>query len=390
MSSESITPSEPTEQRKTVSLSKLTRADLAGTVLSVLFIGILIIATFWVVNPFLPALVWATMIVIATWPILLFFQKILWGKRGLATFVMTTALLLLFVIPILLAISTMVENAPALIAWSGKLSSLDIPVLDNLSKIPWVGPKLAETWIQIQASGGKALLSKLTPYIGKSLSWIASQAGNLGMLVVHFIITVVICGLLYSSGELAAKGVRRFTRRLAGERGDTAVILASQAIRAVALGVVVTALVQSGLAGVGLFIAGVPYAMVLTVLMFLLGIAQLGPALVLFPAVAWIYWSGDNTWGTFLLVWSLLVGSMDNFMRPMLIKRGADLPLMLILTGVIGGLLAFGIIGLFIGPVVLAVAYTLLVAWIKEGEQLQELPLESSVASAPLSDKEHS
>ncbi|MGL4600501.1 MAG: AI-2E family transporter YdiK [Plesiomonas sp.] len=384
MSSKPIALSKPT------TLNKSIRADLAGTVLSVLFIGILIIATFWVVNPFLPALVWATMIVIATWPILLFFQKMLWGKRGLATFVMTTALLLLFVIPILLAISTMVENAPALIAWSSKLSSLNIPVLDNLSKIPWIGPKLAETWAQIQASGGKELFSKLTPYIGKSLSWVASQAGNLGMLVVHFIITVVICGLLYSSGELAAKGVRHFTRRLAGDRGDTAVILASQAIRAVALGVVVTALVQSALAGVGLFIAGVPYAMVLTVLMFLLGIAQLGPALVLFPAVAWIYWSGDHTWGTFLLVWSLLVGSMDNFMRPMLIKRGADLPLMLILTGVIGGLLAFGIIGLFIGPVVLAVAYTLLVAWIKEGEQLQELPLESSVASAPLSDKEHS
>ncbi|HAD43920.1 MAG TPA: hypothetical protein DCF97_12480, partial [Plesiomonas shigelloides] len=129
-------------------------------------------------------------------------------------------------------------------------------------------------------------------------------------------------------------------------------------------------------------IAGVPYAMVFTVLMFLLGIAQLGPALVLFPAVAWIYWTGDNTWGTFLLVWSLLVGSMDNFMRPMLIKRGADLPLMLILTGVIGGLLAFGIIGLFIGPVVLAVAYTLLVAWIREADSEPAAPITANSADS--------
>lgn len=363
-------------------LNKPVGPDITRTVFSVLFIGILLIAAFWVVNPFLPALVWATMIVISTWPILLLLQRILWGKRSLATFVMVAALLLLFVIPILFTISTVIDNVPALIDWSRKLPTMDIPVLAHLDAIPWIGPKLADFWTQIQNSGGRTLASKLTPYVGKSLGWLASQAGNLGMLIVHFIVTVVICGLLYSSGEMAAQGIRRFTRRLAGERGDTAVILASQAIRAVALGVVVTALVQSGLAGVGLFIAGVPYAMVFTVLMFLLGIAQLGPALVLFPAVAWIYWTGDNTWGTFLLVWSLLVGSMDNFMRPMLIKRGADLPLMLILTGVIGGLLAFGIIGLFIGPVVLAVAYTLLVAWIREADSEPAAPITANSADS--------
>jgi predicted PurR-regulated permease PerM len=101
--------------------------------------------------------------------------------------------------------------------------------------------------------------------------------------------------------------------------------------------------------------------------MFLLCIAQLGPGLVLVPAVIWVYWSGDASWGTLLLIWSVFVGTLDNFLRPILIKLGADLPLLLILAGVIGGLFAFGLVGIFVGPVVLAVAYTLLGDWIGGG-----------------------
>ena len=104
----------------------------------------------------------------------------------------------------------------------------------------------------------------------------------------------------------------------------------------------------------------------LTALMFMLCIAQLGPVLVLLPAVVWVYWSGDSAWGTFLLVWTLVVGTMDNFLRPLLIKKGADLPLLLIFAGVIGGLITFGVVGIFVGPVVLAVAYTLLDAWVED------------------------
>jgi len=101
--------------------------------------------------------------------------------------------------------------------------------------------------------------------------------------------------------------------------------------------------------------------------MFMLCIAQLGPVLVLAPAVVWLYWSGDTGWGSFLLVWTVIVGTMDNFLRPLLIKQGADLPLLLILAGVVGGMLAFGLVGIFVGPMVLAVAYTLLEAWMGEG-----------------------
>jgi predicted PurR-regulated permease PerM len=156
------------------------------------------------------------------------------------------------------------------------------------------------------------------------------------------------------------------------------VILAGQAIRGVALGVGMTAIVQTVLAGIGLAVAGVPFAALLSALILMFCIAQIGPILVLLPAVGWMYWQGDNSWATFLLVWSLIVGSLDNFLRPMLIKRGADLPLLLIFSGVIGGMLSFGLIGIFLGPVALAVTYTLLLAWIDDG-----LGAESAESSDP-------
>jgi predicted PurR-regulated permease PerM len=176
----------------------------------------------------------------------------------------------------------------------------------------------------------------------------------------------VIAAVLYAKGETAARGVKRFAVRLAGARGEPAVVLAGQAVRAVALGVVLTAIIQSALGGIGLVVAGIPLASILTGVMFFLGVCQIGPLPVLLPAIAWLYWRGDPFWGTALLVWSIPVGLLDNVLRPVLIRRGADLSMLLILPGVIGGLLAFGIIGLFIGPVVLAVAYTLLTAWVND------------------------
>jgi predicted PurR-regulated permease PerM len=183
-------------------------------------------------------------------------------------------------------------------------------------------------------------------------------------MVLQVFLTVIIAGILYAHGESAAAGLCRFGRRLGGQRGEQVVHLAGQSIRGVALGVVVTALAQTALAGLGLAVVGVPAAAMLTGVVFLLCIAQLGPLLVMIPATLWVYSTGRTGWGTALLLWSIVVGFMDNALRPALIRRGADLPLLLIFAGVIGGLIGFGIIGLFVGPVLLAVSYTLLKDWV--------------------------
>lgn len=341
--------------------------DLTKTTLNVLIIGLLISATLWILRPFLGAAIWAAMIVVATWPMMLWFQQRLRGRRSLAVAVMTLLLVLLFVLPLTVAIGTVVDYGPQITEWVKALPAMQLPPPpDWLARLPFVGERVALAWTQIVDGGIAEVIVRLQPYGRQVGTWLVSEAGTVGGLVLQFLLIVVIAAVMYAGGEHAASGVRRFGHRLGGERGDNAVQLAAGAIRGVALGVGVTALVQSLLGGIGLAIAGVPLAGLLTAVMLLLCIIQIGPTLVLVPAVIWVFWSGSTGWGIFLLVWAIVVGTMDNFLRPILIQRGADLPLLLIFAGVIGGLLGFGLVGIFVGPVVLAVTYTLLDAWIDD------------------------
>ena len=343
--------------------------DLTRTMLVVIFFAALIVANYFILKPFILAFVWAVTIVVATWPVMLRLQTWLGGKRGFAVAVMSLALLLILIVPFTLAIVTLLDNADMIKGSAESLKAKGLPPPPGwVSGVPLAGPKLSESWHELASAGPEGLSARVAPYAGKIVNWFVDQAGSIGMMFVQFLLTVIICAILYSGGEPAADAVRRFFRRVAGQRGDDMTVLAARAIRGVALGVVITALIQSLLGGIGLAVAGVPAATVLTAIMFMLCIAQLGPALILFPAVIWLFWSDQTLWGSVLLVWSLFVVTLDNFLRPILIKKGADLPLLLIFAGVIGGLIAFGIIGLFIGPVVLAVTYTLLGAWVDRGE----------------------
>jgi predicted PurR-regulated permease PerM len=345
------------------------RTDLAKITLNVLSIALLIASSLWVLRPFLGATIWAAMVVVATWPALLWFEARLWRRRSLAVLVMVLILLLLFVLPLTMAISTIAANANEVTAWAKSLISQGPPqVPEWLGRLPFVGPRVTAAWNAQVASGVAGVEAEIAPYAKQVTGWVFAQAGVVGALTLQFLLTVVIAGLMYAQGEAAAATVRQFGRKLGGQRGEDAVILAGQAIRGVALGVGVTAIVQAVMGGIGLAIAGVPFAALLTAVMFMFCLVQIGPTLVLAPAVIWVFWSGSTGWGVFLLVWTVIVGTMDNFLRPWLIKRGADLPLLLIFAGVIGGLFAFGLVGIFVGPVMLAVSYTLLEAWLADPE----------------------
>ncbi len=341
--------------------------DLTRTVFGFLFIAGLIGFSLWILQPFLGAILWATTIVVTTWPLMLAVQARLWGKRSLAVTVMTLTLLSILIVPLSLAIGTIVANVDVIAGWAKSLATSKVPPPPAwVGNLPLVGDRAAQAWSHVAAAGIEGLAAEAAPYLGNVTRWFVAQVGSFGIVLVQFLLTVVIAAILYAHGERAAAYVTRFARRLAGLRGEDSVQLAGQAIRGVALGVVVTALAQSILGGIGLAVTGVPFAAILTAVMFLLAIAQLGPLLVLAPAVVWLYWRGSSGWGTFLLVLTVVVVSLDNFLRPVLIRKGADLPLLLIFAGVIGGLIALGLIGIFVGPVVLAVAYALLDAWVSE------------------------
>ena len=342
--------------------------DLARITLVVLAIGSLMVASLWILRPFLPAVIWATMIVVATWPLLLALQKRLWRKRWLAVTALMLGLIVVFVLPFWLAISAIVQNAEEIASWAKSLSTLQLPQPPEwIRRLPLAGEKIYLYWLELTAFGPEELASMLTPYAQQAMKWFASEVGSFGLMAVQLPLTLIIAGVLYFWGETSAERAHLFGRRLAGERGERTISLAGRAIRAVALGVVLTALAQSILGGLALWIAGVPYAGILTSVMFLLALAQIGAVPVLLCAAAWLYWKGSIGWMVAIIVWSVIVGSLDNIMRPLLIKQGADLSLLLIFAGVIGGLIAFGLVGIFVGPVVLAVAYTLLEAWMREG-----------------------
>ena len=362
------------------------RGDLARITFGVLFLVALLGTALWVLRPFIGPAIWATMVVVATWPLMLRLQRRLFNRRGLAVAVMTLLLLLLFVVPLSLAIVTIVGNADQLIEWAKVASDFHLPAAPPawLIDLPMVGDLMERGWHEASALGLHDLLPKLSPYAGDVTRWFVAQVGSVGFLLLQFLMTVVIAAVMYAGGEEAADLVRRFARRLGGERGAGVVDLAGGAIRGVALGVGGTAIVQAVISGLGLVVAGVPVAGLLTALTFMLCIAQIGPVLVLVPAAVWAFWADHTFGGVVLVVVTVVVTTLDNVLRPVLIRLGAELPLLLIFSGVIGGLLAFGLVGIFIGPVVLAVAYTLLEAWMADGEgppaeTLVDSPAETTV-----------
>ena len=361
-----MTPASPTPPEDRAELS--TRQDLTRVTLGVLSVLLLLAASLWVLRPFILATVWATMLVVATWPVMTGLQSRLGHRRAPAVAVMTLGLLFLLIVPLGAALTTLVGYAEQATTMARSLAETGLPQPPPwVAQLPIVGGKLSAAWAQAASGGPEGLGAEVVPYASGALLWVVGRAGNLAGMLVQFLLVVALSAIMYAHGESAAQGVRRFGLRLAGSRGEGAVVLAGQAIRGVALGVGVTAIVQTVLGSLGLLLAGVPLVSLLSALLLVLCIAQMGPAPVMFSAVAWLYWRGDHTWATVLLVWSLLIQLLDNVLRPVLIRKGADLPLLLIFAGVIGGMLGFGLVGLFVGPVVLAVSYTLLKAWMAEG-----------------------
>jgi predicted PurR-regulated permease PerM len=342
-----------------------TERDLTRGTLAVLFILGLTVASLWILQPFLPALVWATTIVIATWPLMLRIQRRLGGRRGLATTVMVAGFALAVAIPLVFGVGAAINGSAALQDWARDLPNRSMPELPAwLKGLPVVGTRAQETWGRLTAGGAEGLRAQLSEHGDEIGRWLLGRIGNVLGMLVQLLVTLLIAAMLYAGGERVGTGLLRFARRLGGGSAEEATRLAALSVRGVALGVVVTAVIQTVLAGAGMLIARAPRPGLLSAGVFVTCLAQLGPAPVMLIAVLWLYAKAHTLAATLLLGWMLVVGTIDNFIRPLLIKRSVDLPFVLIFSGVIGGLLAFGVIGLFIGPVVLAVGRALLDRWV--------------------------
>jgi predicted PurR-regulated permease PerM len=341
--------------------------DIARVLFIVVILCALTIGSLYVLRPFIPGLIWATTIVVATWPAMLAVERRVGGRRWLATLIMLVILLFVMILPLYEAISTLAQHGAEIMQLIRSLPEYTLtPPPGWIRDVPMIGSRIADEWQTLSDAGPGGLLAQLEPYVSIAAHWLIGHAASVGVFVMHMIITVIITGVLYSQGEQIGAAVTRFAVRISTHYGAEAVRLAAASIRAVALGIVVTAVIQSAVGGVGMWVTGVPGAGVLTAVLLMLCLAQIGAFLPMLGGVAWLFMHDARIAAIILLVWYVVVELIDKLLRPILIKRGVNLSMLLILSGVLGGMFAFGIVGLFIGPVILAVSTTLLSAWTRE------------------------
>jgi predicted PurR-regulated permease PerM len=240
-----------------------------------------------------------------------------------------------------------------------------------LASIPLVGERLVGYWTTIDQQGA-AMLASLKPYLGQVGNWLLARSAQIGGGILELTLSLVFVFFFYRDGPRLAAFVLSLLERLIGDRAQYYVDLVAGTVQRVVNGVIGTAAAQAVLALIGFLIAGVPGALVLGIGTFLLSLVPMGPPLIWIPATAWLAWKGEYGMAIFLGLWgTFIVSGVDNVLKPYLISRGGNLPLVIVLLGVFGGLLAFGFIGLFIGPTLLAVAYSLLLDWVADSRARQ-------------------
>jgi predicted PurR-regulated permease PerM len=342
------------------------RSQLISNAIVLACVAALLIGVLEVLRPFLSAIVWASIIVVATWPIMLRVQRLFGGHRGVAVAGMSSGLFIAVVAPVAYLLGTLVTRLPELRDLGGRLLAGPWPAPPEwLERLPY-GAQLSTQWQQAAAQTPDYWAALVKPYLGDLGVWLSQHVGTLGSTTVDFLLTLVLVVVFYLHGEALAKWTQRLARRVGGARGVESAVLAGQAMRAIATGVVVTALAESILSGFGLWLVGISSAGVLTSVIFMLCVMQIGPMPVLVPGALWLLFQHQVGWGIALAVWAVMMSVGEGIMRPWLIQRGAKLPFMLVLVGVIGGLLAFGLAGIFLGPMILAVVQRLLERWMAD------------------------
>ncbi len=333
-------------------------------------IGLVALLAVWcleIVRPFMLPLIWGAIIAIASHPGFVRLEQGLGGRRRLAAAVWTIVGLILVLGPVGMLATVLVDNVQTLAADIGA-RGLHVPAPpDTIATWPIVGEPAHKFWALASTNLGAAL-AQIESQIRALSGWLLTAVANAGLGMLQFVIAVIIAGVLLPQADGGARAAYAVATRLAGERGPGLLRLAESTIRSVARGVLGTAMIQSLLAGIGLVAAGVPAAGLLAFICLILCTVQIGPGLVLIPSMIYLFTSADTMTAVLFTAWSIPVMLIDNVLKPYLMRRGVDVPTVIILIGVVGGLLAYGLIGVFLGPVVIALGFELLRAWVR-GEQ---------------------
>jgi predicted PurR-regulated permease PerM len=330
-------------------------------------LGLLLYWSFFLIRPFITIGIWSIVLMVALYPVYDWIVDRLGGRRRLAAALLTLINLLIVIGPATWLALGLIDSLRAL------SDRLDLSILElppppvTVRNWPLVGEPLYQFW-NLASTNLQAALAKIAPQLKPLGSLLVQIAADAGTGIIKFFIAIVVAGFLFSPAPLLEDALRRFSRTVAGGRGENFVWSAGATIRAVSRGVIGISGLQAFLAGLAITAVGIPGASLITSAVLVLGIIQIGPSIVLIPLAIWSWIGLDTTTALLFTVYMIPVSLMDNILRPLVMGRGLDTPTLIILIGVIGGTISYGITGLFLGPIVLAVVWELSLAWIKEHE----------------------
>jgi predicted PurR-regulated permease PerM len=332
---------------------------LGWTVLIALVAGSLL-----VLRPFVSALLWALVLSFSSWPIYRRLLRFLGNRHTLAALLMTLGMVLIVLLPFLIVGITLADNVQELTQATQYWIASGPPTPPEwLAKVPVVGAKAAAYWQDLAADTAR-FWAEAQRFIAPLSSWLLKIGLGLGAGLIELALSIFIAFFLFRDGVAVAQRLIAAAERIGGERGRHLLTLAGKTVRGVVYGILGTALAQAVMAGIGFLIAGVPGAALLALLTFFVSVVPVvGTALTWLPAAIWLFHQGATGWGVFMLIWGFAVANIDNVVKPWLISQGSNMPFILIFFGVLGGALAFGFIGVFLGPTLLAVGFRLVEEW---------------------------
>lgn len=327
--------------------------------------ALLVVGCLLILRPFVPLVMWGIIIAIASFPTFLKFERMLHGRRALAATLWTLMLLAVLIVPLLLLGESLVEGVRPIAANIRNGTFVLPPPPASVESWPIIGHWLSRTWTAASLNLTDAVM-KFAPQIKAAIPGILTASANFGMTLVQFLLAVLLSGVLLANAEGAAKATRSLMNRLFGEQGPEFQQLIGSTVRSVTFGILGVALIQTALAAAGFFVFGLPAAGVWCVVFLAGAVLQMG-GLVLIPAVVYAFAVASTVKAVIFLIWCVIVGISDNVLKPILLGRGAAVPVIVVFLGVIGGFIAMGLIGLFVGAIVLSVGYKLFLAWISGG-----------------------
>ena len=333
----------------------------------VLALFVLVGGALVVVAPFMTALLWGAILAFSTYRPYLRLAQALGGRRGIAALLIVLLILLVLIGPVLYAGTAFATRVPELVgAVQARLGAGTPPLPDWITQLPLVGPRIEEGWAAVAARNPEVVVrlrQLAAPVFGAVLATGLSILQGIGLLI----LSVLFAAFFYLSGDSLAAALRGAMTRIAGARAPVLLGLIGGTVEGVVYGILGTSLAQALLCAIGYWIAGLPSPGVLGLLTFFLAVIPGGPLLVVVPGAIWLVQQGETGWGVFLVAWSLAVGlGIDNVLKPIIIGRSSHVPFILIILGVLGGAAAFGLLGVFVGPTLLAVAHAVLRDWVTE------------------------